>query len=274
MRITVLVVPAVLIVIGLMLWGTESYPDRDVALVHETHTAAETSNAIRDAMLDRKRVAVRYAKKDVVYDPKLSLSDEQKQTFAEFMARRVRLSRAALAKLEAEENSVARELKIAQALANIEIEQTVADLVRRGDFFVTPGYIREARHTEECFFANVQFEGNIVYAPIDLTEFPGVAWLNKRRDEVQAFALADAGYMWNSKPYDERRRLVDEAEALATEVRATSAELLDLEGVQEPTAAQQERLDELRGVTARQATAQGRLPRGKLDVATLEWRNQ
>jgi hypothetical protein len=80
--------------------------------------------------------------------------------------------------------------------------------------------------------------------------------------------------MWNSKPYDERRRLVDEAEALATEVRATSAELLDLEGVQEPTAAQQERLDELRGVTARQATAQGRLPRGKLDVATLEWRNQ
>jgi len=108
-------------------------------------------------------------------------------------------------------------------------ERTIAE----GNCFLTKGVIPELKSDSSWYYWNVDFsmrEGDrrwveLLYVPIDLHRFPDVGSRQARLSAFRDYQRTEAAYLWNSKPYEERQKLVAQASSARQEITVVSEQL-------------------------------------------------
>lgn len=242
----------------------------------KTKTRDEAVEIIREAMLEENpvRIELPNGRKIAEYQFR-KLTEQEKAEALEDFEIRLRAKRLDLVSQDQETDAVKRELAIAMNNRKIAEYSACMRLVEEGAAIVTPGYIKQMGHNDDWYYYNVPLAEakGILYVPIDLHRFGDVASLRLRYEEIKEFAKNDTAYRWNSLPYDERKAIVDNFNAIKAEVDAVRDEMRALRSkpAGELTTAEKARLDELNLMSSRMAAAAQRMIVKRVDPVTYEW---
>ena len=243
----------------------------------EAHSAKEVSDRTRAAMLDGHPVRIRYAPAGSVEGERdywcrpLSQRDI---TYALRQVARIRKTTDELFSLN-EDDPVERERRMASLLRIRAMADAVAQLIRDGQGFMTRGYVPSLQSDNEWHYWSLRVyykdEGELVlYAPIDLSQFPDVKEFRQRSRDIEEFANTHRAYEWNSLDYSERRKLVDSAIAAREELRRLRGKIEDLRELS-GNLETDEAVRELRSRIHECQAIIGRAP-PLVDQASLEWK--
>lgn len=239
---------APLLIVAVILLSRESGVAAPVSVRTITEGSGEVSDAIRTAMLGGEAVEiVRHeavpldsvagadvSQADVVskqrYDNRQLTSAEQ----AKALRMVGRLLEAASSPFSLDGKSeVEQEVHIAQKLKDRALLSAVQVGIAEGSCFLTRGIIIELRNDSRWHYWNIDFpmrDGErrwmeTLYVPIDLVRFPEVVDRKARLATIRDYQRADAAYVWNSKSFEERFKLVAQAKEARQEFLRVDGEL-------------------------------------------------
>jgi hypothetical protein len=143
-----------------------------------------------------------------------SLTDGERMRAARQMDRLRQASDNAIARTEGDPVEV--ELKRARGLRNRAMVDAAATLLAEGGGFLTKGIATGLMSDSEWHYWNMSFhtaeEGDLLlYVPISLVRFTDVGPRKANAAAMAEVAAGERGYQWNSRDFEERRRLVDAA---------------------------------------------------------------